>query len=267
MSKSHIKKFCTTIRRFFHAAVQDGIIVRTPADLAQPPKGTEGEHRCLEEWEQKLIFSTYKEHDFGICAMTMMLAGIRRGEAIYLDIDRNVDFENKTITIRGAASFSEGNQPYETKGKTDAAQRVIPMNDLLAEVLRGHHGLLCHKEDGSMMSLTSFNCKYESYITFLETRLNGCHKRWYGKTREHKELLKEGKPLPPWKDIKIRCHDFRVTFCTMCYEADVPIKTLQKWMGHTDPTVLMKFYAKLTEKKELYDTTKLNDITKKRFES
>ena len=199
--------------------------------------------------------------------MTMMLAGIRRGEAIYLDIDRDVDFENKTITIRGAASFSEGNQPYETKGKTDAAQRVIPMNDLLAEVLRGHHGLLCHKEDGSMMSLTSFNCKYESYITFLETRLNGCHKRWYGKTREHKELLKEGKPLPPWKDIKIRCHDFRVTFCTMCYEADVPIKTLQKWMGHTDPTVLMKFYAKLTEKKELYDTTKLNDITKKRFES
>jgi len=67
--------------------------------------------------------------------------------------------------------------------------------------------------------------------------------------------------------ILIRCHDFRGTFCTMCYEADVPIKTLQKWMGHTDPTVLMKFYAKLTEEKELYDTTKLNDITKKRFES
>ena len=77
--------------------------------------------------------------------------------------------------------------------------------------------------------------------------------------------MKEGKKLPPWKDINIRCHDFRVTFCTTCYEAEVPVKTLQVWMGHTDPTVLMKFYAKLTEEKEQYDTSKLNALTKQRF--
>ena len=65
--------------------------------------------------------------------------------------------------------------------------------------------------------------------------------------------------------IYIRCHDFRVTFCTTCYEAEVPVKTLQVWMGHTDPTVLMKFYAKLTEEKEQYDTSKLNALTKQRF--
>lgn len=34
--------------------------------------------------------------------------------------------------------------------------------------------------------------------------------------------------------ISIRCHDFRVSFCTMCYEAGIPIKTLQSWMGHAD---------------------------------
>ena len=267
MSASHIKKFCTTIRSIFRAAVQDGVIVRTPADLAKPPEGTNGEHRCLEQWEQKLIVETYNEHDFGPCAMIMMFAGLRRGEALYLDIDRDVDFEKKTITIRGAASFSDGNQAVETGGKTDAAQRVIPLNDHLAEALKDRHGLLLQKRDGSMMSLTSFIRKYDSYIGFLEYKVNGCHKRWYGKTKEHKQLLREGKKLPPWKDIKIRCHDFRVTFATMCYEADVPIKTLQRWMGHTDPTVLMKFYAKLTEEKEQYDIEKLNSIIQKRFAS
>ena len=46
------------------------------------------------------------------------------------------------------------------------------MNDILTEALKGHHGLLCHKEDGSMMSLTSFSRKYESYILLLETKLS-----------------------------------------------------------------------------------------------
>ena len=37
----------------------------------------------------------------------------------------------------------------------------------------------------------------------------------------------------------IRCHDFRVTFCTTCYEAGIKIKTLQAWMGHADATMIM----------------------------
>ena len=116
-----------------------------------------------------------------------------------------------------------------------------------------------------MLSLTSFNRKYESYLTFLEKKLNGCPARWYGKTKEHKALLKQGLPLPPWQDIHIRCHDFRVTFCTICYEAGIPIKTLQYWMGHTDASMIMKVYAKLTAEKEQEGASILNDFTKARF--
>ena len=264
-SYSYISKFCSTIRGIFKAAMQDGVIIRNPAELAQPPKGTTGEHRCLERWEQQLIVSTYAEHEFGLVAMTMLFAGLRRGEAIHLNVDRDVDFVKKTITIRGAASFSEGNQATESEGKTKTAKRVIPLNDCLANALKGHHGLLCTKKDGTMMSLMAFTRKYESYIAFLERKLNGCPARWYGKTREHKALLAEGKELPPWREIKIRCHDFRVTFCTMCYEAGVPVKTLQVWMGHTDATMIMKIYAKLTAEKEQIDATKLNDFTNSRF--
>ena len=264
-SKSYISKFCTTIRGIFRAAVQDGVIIRSPAELAQPPKGTEGEHRCLKDWEQKLVVSTCREHDFGPAAMVMMFAGLRRGEVLYLNVDRDVDFKRKTITVRGAVAFPDGTQAVVTEGKTEAAQRVIPLNDCLANALRGYHGLLCHKEDGSMMSLSSFTRKYESYISFLEYKLNGCHARWYGKTREHKQLLAEGKRLPPWRSVQIRCHDFRVTFCTLCYEAGIPVKTLQYWMGHTDASMIMKVYAKLTVKKENEDSLKLNSFTSSRF--
>ena len=264
-SQSYIQKFRTTIRGVFKAAVQDGILVRSPAEDIKPPNVKTEQHRNLETWEQDLVVGTWREHDFGPAAMAMMFAGIRRGEALYLDVDRDVDFDRKIIHIRGAVSFSEGIRGSITEGKTESAIRDIPLCKRLEEVLKDHHGLLLANQEGTRMTLSSFTRKYESYISFLEYKLNGCHKRWYGKTKEHKQLLKEGKKLPPWKDVNIRCHDFRVTFCTMCYEAGVKIKTLQSWMGHADATMIMRIYAKLTEERELQDTTKLDDYAQSRF--
>lgn len=257
-SQSHINKFTSTIRGVFRAAVQDGVILRNPTEMAKAPKGLTGGHRALEPWERELVERTCHDHEFGLCAMVMMYAGLRRGEALYLDIDRDVDFEKNTLTVRGAVSFCEGNQGIVTDGKTEAAQRVIPLPDRLADALKGHHGLLCTKADGERMTESAFDRKYQSYITFLERELNGCPKRWYSLTREHKALLAEGKELPPWQEIDIRCHDFRVTYCTMCYEAEIPIKTLQVWMGHADTKLIMEVYTKLTKDKEQSDASKLN---------
>ncbi|MBR6860935.1 MAG: tyrosine-type recombinase/integrase [Clostridia bacterium] len=95
--------------------------------------------------------------------------------------------------------------------------------------------------------------------------INGCNRRWYGKTKEHKKLIQENKNLPPWQSVDIRCHDFRVTYCTMCYEAGIPIKTLQAWMGHSDPSMIMNIYAKLTSEKEQADAATINEFMKNRF--
>ena len=224
--------------------------------IRQKGKKCEG-HRHLEQWERELILSTWQDHDFGLAAMVMLYTGMRRGEMLYLDIDRDVDFEQKIVTIRGAVSFSEGNQATVTDGKTEAAQRTIPLVEPLEMALKGRHGLICTKRGGELMSQSAFDRKYASYITFLETRLNGCHKRWYGKTREHKALLAAGKELPPWKDVTIRCHDFRVDFCTWCREAGVDDKILQSWMGHADVMMILRVYAKITPAKEEKDSASL----------
>ena len=259
-SSSYISKFMTTIRGIFKSAFADGILLRNPLDNVVRPKGkkTEG-HRPLEIWERNLVAVTCQEHKFGLAAMTMMLAGLRRGEVLALDIDRDVDYENHTITVREAVSFREGNQAVLTDGKTENAQRVIPMAQPLEDALKGHHGLLCTKEDGSLISESAFERLYQSWITFLETKLNGCHKRWYGKTREHKELLAAGEALPPWQKITIRCHDFRVDFCTRAYFAGIPIKTLQSWMGHADASLIMQVYAKLTQEQAETDAEKMRN--------
>ena len=265
-SQSHITKFTSTIRSLFKAAVQDGIILRSPAEMAHAPRGTTEGHRALENWEQELVRETCQEHEFGLCAMVMMYAGLRRGEALYLDIDRDVDFEKKTLTVCGAVSFAEGNQGTVTEGKTKAALRTIPLALPLEKALQGHHGLLCTRENGKWMSQSAFDRKFASYRSFLEKHLNGCTKGYYGKLKRHKELLAAGKDLPPWREINIRCHDFRVTFCTMCFNAEIPAKTLQVWMGHTDTSLVMDVYTKLTAEKEQADALKLNRFLEKQAE-
>lgn len=83
-------------------------------------------------------------------------------------------------------------------------------------------GLICAKQNGGLMSETAFQNRFSSYLCFLETQVNGCHKRWYGQTKAHKALPARGEQLPPWREVKIRCHDFRVDFCTRAYEAEIP---------------------------------------------
>lgn len=257
-SPTYVGKFMTTLRGIFRTATAEGVILRNPMDNVKRPKTKKCEgHRALEIWERQLISSTYTEHEFGLCAMTMLYAGLRRGEVLFLNVDRDVDFEKKTITIRGAISFVAGNQAIETDGKTEAAKRTIPLVKPLEDALRGHHGLLCEKEDGGVMSETAFRNRWTSYLYFLETRANGCPKRWYGKTKVHKAILAAGEKLPPWREVKLRCHDFRVDFCTRAYEAEIPIKTLQSWMGHEDSTMTLQVYTKLTKEREKVDFEKI----------
>ena len=259
-SASYVSKFASIMNGIFRNAVSNGALLRNPMDGVQRPKckKTEG-HRALEPWERELVQTTWQEHDFGLAAMVMLYTGFRRGEVLALDIDRDVDFENMTISVREAVSFGEGNQPTMTDGKTEAAIRTVPLFAPLLEALKGRHGLVCPRENGEVMSQSAFVRKYDSYISFLETKANGVCKRWYGKTNEQKKLAAEGK-LPPWQEVTIRCHDFRVEFCTRAYYAHVPLKTLQTWMGHSDAQMILSIYTKLDKEQEKIDATKMMDF-------
>ena len=259
-SDSTIKKARMLYIDVFDTAIENGFCIRNPfrSKKAQPDKGTEGSHRVITQEERQLIQQT--DHPFRIAALIMLYAGLRRGEVLALDIDRDVDFVNKTITINRAVRF-EKNQPVLVDPKTEAGKRTIVLFSILENELKGLHGLAAPSAHGGLMSESAFESAWNSFLLTIECSMNGVkQKRWYGHTKEHKariakaaELRAHGMEeeakkydLPPWKTFDIRPHDLRHTFCTLLFNADVGMKQAIEWMGHADEKMIIKIYDHLS---------------------
>lgn len=254
MSHSWICDMRDTIRGLFRFALADRLVLCDPTIKARLPQGEQGTHRAITQHERDLIAAT--QHRLRPAVMVMLYAGLRRGEALALDIDRDVDFEARQIHVREAVRYSDQQHPSIVAPKTAAGVRTVPLLSVLANELRGRHGLLMTDAKGQPMTEKAFRRAWESYLSALSEAHNGDTKRWYGRRQSSPDSM------PPWEDIVIRPHDLRHSYCTMLYDADVDLKTAQKWMGHTDPSVTMKIYTHLTEKREKAASEALENAAK-----
>lgn len=218
---SSIAQASLSICGVFRSAVADRIIPTDPTQGIRKPKGAHGTHRAITQEERIAIHNT--SHRLRPAVMVMLYAGLRKGEAVALDIDRDVDFVNKCICVREAVHFLPNGQPEITTTKTEAGIRTIPLLDILANELRGLHGLLCTSASGTMMSDSAFDRAWQNYL---------------------KAVSKTAK-----KEIKIRAHDLRHSFCTMLYDAGVDIKSAMLWMGHANETMTMRIYTHLSNQR------------------
>lgn len=249
--KHSIDKFAFVIKGVFRTAVNDGVILRNPCEMVKKPKDLhKGSHRTITDEERAMIHESVGEHPMALAAMIMLYAGLRRGEVMYIDADRDIDHDDQRIYVKKAIHF-ERNQPEISHTKSKAGVRSIPLFGPLPELLKQHSGLILQKQAGGIVSRTVFRNQWASYMHHLSRKANGgIQKRWYGKTKAHKAILAAGGKLPPWKEVKFTPHDLRHSFVTMLYDADVDIKTAVKWAGHADAKMIMEIYAHLTEQRE-----------------
>lgn len=120
------RKIAESTRAVFRAAKNDGIVAISPCENVRRKKGAVGTHRNLDDWEIKLIRDTCNNERMGIYAMVMVYAGLRRGEALALDIDDDVDFEKGVIHVRKAIR-RERSDYIVTAPKTKAGIRDVPL--------------------------------------------------------------------------------------------------------------------------------------------
>ena len=248
LSNSYIKSARQLYCSLFDSAVADGLIRANPArdKTAKPHKGKKPSERILTPRERWFIEHLCTDHRAWPLVMTMLYAGVRPQEAKAIDIDRDVDFINNTITVRNTAHIDPHNgQKYvhTGEGKTDWSNRTIPLFPPLKRALTGKHGYLITSAHGEPVTHTTWRVAWKSYIFSMETAINGVQKRWYGRTKEQQAMIAAG-TLPEWVNFDIVPYTLRHAFCQMCRDADpqVDINTCRKWMGHADAQMVLKVY-------------------------
>lgn len=237
LSRSSLRKTRMTVNAIFAQAIADRIISYNPALGVAMPKADSGTHRALEAWERDLILNPPREHPFQLAMMLMLCAGLRRGEALALDLGTDVDLSAGVLHVRRALSF-EGNRAVIGNTKTVNSIRDVPIMPPLADALRrvDLHGLAAPGASGGYMSSSAFKSAWRSYTTMMEEAINGATRRWATDAQR-----------AAWKPWTVRCHDLRHDFTTQLYDAGVDVKSAQRILGHADVQTTLKIYTHLSE--------------------
>ena len=167
--------------------------------------------------EDRLLLSLY------------IFAGIRRGEALAIQ-RKDIDTENKTITISKGLSFIDNRPVINPMPKTKAGIRTIPLLDGFPfELLEGM------AEDAFIL---------------------GGDSPW-----------SESKYKRAWERIKktvdlhgATAHIFRHTYATMAIGSGEDIKTVQGILGHSTASTTMNIYAHIQQKQIAEAGRRLNGM-------
>ena len=250
LSHGYIMRAKYIFSSMFDSAVADGIIRSNPAreKTAKPHKGAQPTTRPLTAQERHWVETLCTNHRAYPAVMTMLYAGLRPQEVKAIKIERDIDFEKRTITVHETVHQHGYNKyDYTDVGKTENANRTIPLLPPLYNVLKGRTGYLITTAHGEKITASTWKVVWHSYINSLETAINGCKKQWYGKKLEHKKILDAGGQLPEWISLDFVPYCFRKTYCVFLRDNEVELNCARKWMGHADLNMILKIYDSVSE--------------------
>lgn len=274
LSNAYIKTGKQLYCAMFDAAVADGLILSNPARdrTARPHKGAIGGHRAITPQEREWINTLCVDHRMHPAVMAMLYAGLRPQEAKAIRIERDIDFIRETVTVRETAHtdpFNADKYAVTARGKTDKANRVIPLLPPLKSALEGRTGLLITSAHGQPVTKTTWRVAWGAYVSDMETAINGVSRRWYGKTRAHKAILAAGGTLPPWVEFTVTPYDLRHSYATMLRDMHPPVElhTVIKWMGHADATMILRIYDSVTDNRDASEAERVKNAFRSQFGS
>lgn len=161
----------------------------------------------------------------------------------------SVDMENRTIAIKEVAVIESNHTTIEKRAKTAAGLRTIPICNKLFDALntvkpQDRKGLVCKSAKGKQITQTAFARGMENFNNTMERLLNGEPLVQYGK-RNDLAIANENRTT-----FSIRAHDLRHTFATALYDAGVPVKVAQYYLGHSDIKITMNLYTHISKERE-----------------
>lgn len=236
-------------------AVKEGYILRNYCDLVNLPKlnkATKINYFTREEQEKFLI--ACEDHRFKVLFYFALYTGMRMGEILGLTWE-NIDFKNNIIHVKQSlmhTNIIEENGDKSRKillqaPKTPTSIRDIPIPLKLSQLLKEHR----KSYNKNKIAFTGAINTKENFV-FVTSNFTPIH---------HANLRKEFiAVLNKAKISKIKFHGLRHTYATRLFEENVPIKTVQALLGHSNINTTMNIYTHVTDNMKSNAIEKLNAI-------
>lgn len=238
-----VKQIATNIMK---VAVGSDLILKNPFSEVRVPGKDPQVRRALTDDEIALITNNWRGHRMGLMAMIMLYAGLRRGEAMALEW-ADIDFNNRLIKVTKAVK-SLKNVTIIKKPKSKAGIRDIPIPNVLMKVLmekRKPDGYVCTSASGEMLTDSSFSAGWTAFRNYLNVCAGGQNAN--GLYIHRVQVIDN-----------ITAHMLRHTYATILFDANVDVKSAQRFLGHADLEVTLEIYTHLSRFKEEKAISALN---------
>ncbi|MBE5460964.1 tyrosine-type recombinase/integrase [Mycobacteroides abscessus] len=217
-------------RAIFDDLVNQGIVVRNVAVLVKSLPVEKAEMHTLDGDQVTALLDATADDPFAI-AWLLAVYGLRRGEILAVDIDKDIDLDANTIRVdESRIAVSGGSVTGATK--TVTSTRTLPMPEDLARAVRRERKrhaklklLLGSKwTDTGLLVVDEFgNPPHPDTLTAAWRRA----------------LANAGLP-------HVRLHDARHSCATLMHLNRVPVVVIAAWLGHQDPGFTLRTYAHST---------------------
>lgn len=248
------QKTVSTMKQIFACAVDNGLLLRSPAEKLKAGGAKPKEKTALTVEQCAQLEAAVKGTRAYIFVMLGLYAGLRREEICGLqwrDIDLEAD--PPRLTVNNAMRFSGGRAEFPAPLKSKAAHRTIPLPPNLAaalaeELAQGGSSFVIHGADGGHIS-----CQGMRNITGLIDRRSPMTEAQRAKREAREQAL--GRPIAPRKTQKnmvkltfrVTPHQLRHTYATRLIESGCNVKQVQMLMGHDDVRITLAIYTHLTQ--------------------
>lgn len=237
-STNTIKKTYVQIHSCIKFAIIQGILTKdycTGITLQKQDK--KENYNVFSKQEQELILKTLNKKDIVDCLIYFTFyTGLRLGEVLALQWS---DIKGKILTVERqynrtvrTTDIGVSKLTYEFKDlKTKNSKREIPLPDKALELLDSLPKTcdLIFNDEGKPIERK----RPQRRITALCKKLN----------LEHRSF-----------------HSIRHSYATRLFELDIPIKTVQSLMGHSDMDTTMNIYTHVMQDKKMEIIDKLNNL-------
>lgn len=190
--------------------------------LQKPSEGiSQKEWKYLEHDELDYVLYQTKKPEYRRLFRLMVMNGWRFGEICSIDYEKDIDFENKTVSINKTYNWMDKKFYLPKSNKT----RITPINNTTVELLK-------EQIEHDQWKKARYN---------IDTKNNFLFKTIHGNMLRVGDVNKYLKKIHVPNKL-LTTHIFRHTFITYMIERGVPLFYIAEHVGHSDTRMIESIY-------------------------